>query len=126
MKKYYLVPLILVLFLLGAGCAKSSFKKVEVNNWLEDYYVDIPTGNSSTCIWRYAQGSASVPYTKTTNAKTSQEKHTITIVGVFQNADVNCLNDLGNNYQAEFKYNHSNKYDEATSQDDLNQENWDW
>ena len=41
------------------------------------YSISIPSGNSSICTWTYSAGSAQIPYLKTTEARTANEKHTL-------------------------------------------------
>jgi len=81
----------------------TSSKTIKVNNWFNDYYTDVPTGNRSVCVWRYSQGNADVPYIEITEARTSRDKHTIKIDDVFWDADVHCFDDWGNNFESTFK-----------------------
>lgn len=61
------------------------------------YSLSIPSGNTSTCIWTYAGGSAAVPYSTTTVARTATEKHTI-YSSDFYDWKVSCVDDFGNQY----------------------------
>jgi hypothetical protein len=66
------------------------------------FSLSIPSGNQSTCIWTYSAGSAQVPYSITTDAKTATEKHTISVYGDEDNLKVTCVDDFGNNYIGSF------------------------
>jgi len=107
-RKLFLAIFLSFLILAGFGCQqknKIEIKDLKVSNQLETYFVDVPTGNNSTCVWRYTDGSASVPYSYTTEANTKSEKHSIEIVGIFDNASVLCTDDWDNTYYAKFQSN---------------------
>ncbi len=108
MKKIFL--LLVGVVLLGAGCNSNNaqsnnpmIKNIVVSSQLETYFVDVPTGNGSICVWRYSAGSAAVPYMYTTEANTKSEKHSIKIPGIFEHASVLCVDDWDNNYYSKFE-----------------------
>jgi hypothetical protein len=82
----------------------SDQKLVEVSTFYdgkEGYFISIPTGNSSTCIWTYVGGNGAVPYSETTFAKTATEKHVINSDD-FYDFKVICVDDFGNQYNGVF------------------------
>ncbi|MCX6793430.1 MAG: hypothetical protein NTY12_05455 [Candidatus Falkowbacteria bacterium] len=92
--------------------AKTDIVNVSVNkfyNGKDGFSLSIPSGNDSTCIWTYEGGSASVPYSVTTNANTATEKHTITFISdtrdSYSNFKVTCVDDFGNQYIGIFPVN---------------------
>jgi len=80
----------------------------------DGFSLSISSGNNSTCIWTYEGGSASVPYSITTNANTATEKHSITFGSgtrdLYSNFKVSCFDDFGNQYVGVFpEPNYSDK-----------------
>ena len=77
-------------------------------NGKEGFSLSIPSGNTSTCIWTYAGGNASVPYIEITSANTAKEKHVLAfdyeIEGLYD-FKVSCVDDLGNQYIGIFPSN---------------------
>ena len=75
-------------------------------NGQDGYSLSIPSGNTSTCIWTWAGGSADVPYSQTTTANSATEKHTITFpdgsLDSLYSFKVNCTDDFGNQYTGIF------------------------
>ncbi len=92
---------------------------VQVSEFYNGQYgfsLSIPSGNTSTCTWTWAGGSADVPYSQTTYANTATEKHTITfgtspngegvdIAGSLYDFKVTCVDDFGNQYTGVFPSN---------------------
>lgn len=69
----------------------------------DGYSLSVPSGNSSTCIWTYAGGSAAVPYSETTYAQTATQKHTLHYYpGSNYDFKVSCVDDFGNQYIGSF------------------------
>lgn len=81
----------------GTNHGAASVQVTKFYDGRDGYSVSIPGGNSSTCIWTYEGGSAAVPYSETTEARTATEKHTIHDDG-YSNWKVTCVDDFGNNY----------------------------
>lgn len=78
---------------------------IKVGNFYDGqngYSISIPSGNSSICTWTYSAGSAQIPYLKTTEARTANEKHTLSYYGDEEDFKVFCVDDLGNVYQGDF------------------------
>ncbi len=120
MKKVIKVFSLFLLILVLGGCSYKIVKDqtsdtnknivvqanvVDVNTFYDGedgFSLSIPTGNSSTCIWTYEGGSASIPYSITTNASTAVEKHTISFVAKtrdsYANFKVSCVDDFGSRY----------------------------
>lgn len=67
----------------------------------DGYSLSIPSGNSSTCIWTYTGGNASIPYSETTYARSATEKHTIYSYDYYD-WKVSCVDDFGNQYTGSF------------------------
>lgn len=67
----------------------------------EGYSLSIPSGNSSTCVWTYTGGNASIPYSETTYAKSATEKHTIYSYDYYD-WKISCVDDFGNQYTGIF------------------------
>jgi hypothetical protein len=71
------------------------------NDGKDGYSIAIPTGDTSTCTWNYTGGNAAIPYSKTTEAQTATEKHTV-YVDDYYDWIVTCSDDLGNHYTGIF------------------------
>ncbi len=67
----------------------------------DGYSLSIPSGNSSTCIWTYTGGSAAIPYSETTYARSATEKHTIYSYDYYD-WKVSCVDDFSNQYVGVF------------------------
>lgn len=69
----------------------------------EGYFLSIPGGNESRCIWTYAGGNAGVPYIEVTSAKTATQKHALHPPSSFTYGfKVICVDDSGNVYNGIF------------------------
>jgi hypothetical protein len=68
----------------------------------DGYSLSIPSGNSSTCIWTWADGNANIPDSQTTTANTATAKHTIHISDTADDWKVSCVDDFGNQYTGIF------------------------
>lgn len=111
-------------------------KIVDVNtfyNGEDGFSLSIPSGNDSTCIWTYEGGSASVPYSITTNANTATEKHIITFVSgtrdSYANFKVSCVDDFGGQYIGIFpepKYDTVNSGDVNKGPSSTDSSLWNW
>jgi hypothetical protein len=91
----------------------TTVKVSQFYNGQNGFSLSIPSGNSSTCIWNWVGGNASIPYSQTTYANTATEKHTLTfgsspngtaveISGAGHDFKVTCIDDFGNQYSGEF------------------------
>jgi hypothetical protein len=67
----------------------------------DGYSLSIPSGNSSTCIWTYVGGNASIPGSETTSARSATEKHTVYVYDLYD-WKVSCVDDFGNQYTGVF------------------------
>ena len=67
-------------------------------NGQNGYSLSIPSGNSSTCIWTWVDGSGAIPFSRTTYANSATEKHTIEISDTASDWKVSCTDDFGNQY----------------------------
>jgi hypothetical protein len=74
----------------------------EFYNGQDGYSLSIPSGNNSTCVWTWVDGSAAIPYSKTTYANSATEKHTIEISDTAEDWKVSCTDDFGNQYVGAF------------------------
>lgn len=75
------------------------FKQIDVVEIYKDQYtISIKEGNFSICLWRYSAGNANIPYLETTKAKSSSEKHSISIIGPIWDENVYCFDDWGGKY----------------------------
>jgi hypothetical protein len=74
----------------------------EFYNGQDGYSLSIPSGNNSTCVWTWVDGSAAIPYSKTTYANSATEKHTIEISDTAEDWKVSCTDDFGNQYVGVF------------------------
>ena len=102
-------------------------------NGEDGFSLSIPSGNSSTCIWTYEGGSASVPYSITTNANTATEKHIITFASgtrdSYANFKVSCVDDFGGQYIGIFpepKYDTVNRGDVNKVPSSASSSVWNW
>ena len=81
--------------------------KVKVGKFYDGqdgYFLSIPTGNQSRCIWVWAGGSARVPDMQVTSARTATEKHAIRFpeMSGLYDFKVYCVDDFGNLYEGSF------------------------
>ena len=85
--------------------AKASATIVQVQkfyNGKEGFYLSIPTGNKSTCVWTWEAGSGAIPDTETTQANSATEKHYIDGISGSWNFKVVCVDDFGKQYVGNF------------------------
>lgn len=83
----------------------SNYNVIEVGTFYDGqngYSISIPSGNKSICTWTYSAGSAQIPYLETTEARTANEKHTLSYYGGEEDFKVFCVDDFGNQYIGSF------------------------
>ncbi|MGA3114318.1 MAG: hypothetical protein ABSF90_07790 [Syntrophobacteraceae bacterium] len=100
-----IVPFICVPVIAGDKTNKTS--KVKVGKFYdgqEGYFLSIPTGNQSRCVWVWAGGTASAPDMQVTSARTATEKHAIRFPDMswLNHFKVYCVDDFGNLYEGSF------------------------
>jgi hypothetical protein len=88
-----------------SGAGKTSKLKVsKFYDGQDGYFLSIPTGNESRCIWVWEGGNHAVPYIEVTSAQTATAKHALRFPqgALFFNFKVHCLDDFGNVYEGSF------------------------
>lgn len=77
---------------------------VNGSNYNDGFKVEVPRGNSSTCVWTWVAGTGSIPGSETTHSVSdNQNIHTFS-AGLFNGRDfsVGCTNDYGEYFQGSF------------------------